>query len=138
MPAHTQAWVKVNAQVDCDLLDLITALSLFPTLQTIESCQGEGVEPAWVCFSFGGCWKESAAFVLGFLAPRLSKRVGDGAALVLRPRQWGELLVDLSVRREALEATSAALIEIAGEFSAYRLRNSACSGGMSDTSPGHC
>lgn len=120
MPKHEQTWVKVNTHVDAGVLGIVSALSLFPTLQTIESCQGDGEKAAWVCFSFGpywqSSWKETAAFVLGFLAPKLFEKVGDSIRLSLRPRQCGDVLVDLTVRAGALMDTERALVEIAQDF----------------------
>jgi hypothetical protein len=49
---HEQTWVKVNTTVDKGISRLIEALSDFPKLKTIESCQGTKGW-AWVCFDYG-------------------------------------------------------------------------------------
>ena len=53
MTIHRQAWVKVNTQVDRGIAALIEALSIFPELRTLESCEGTE-DSAWVCFD----WEE--------------------------------------------------------------------------------
>jgi hypothetical protein len=45
---HRQVWVKVNAPVDEGVAELVDALSTFPGLSTVASCQGHsggGEEP---------------------------------------------------------------------------------------------
>ncbi len=74
---------------------------------TRRNSRDNGSEPLWVCFRFGRYWDESwrelADFVLGYLAPRLSEKVGDGAKLMLRPCEAGGAIADLSVRPEFKE-----------------------------------
>lgn len=81
MKPHTQVLVKVYARVDAGISDLISALSLFSTLETIESCQGSNQRPAWVCFYHGNYWEhpwqDLATLVFGYLAPELNRKVGD-------------------------------------------------------------
>lgn len=49
-----QTWRRVNTHVDRKIAELIEALSLFPKLQTIGSCQGGSGEwrNSWVRVSF--------------------------------------------------------------------------------------
>lgn len=113
VPAHEQVWVKINAPVDRAIGGLISALSAFPKLQTIESCQGNGKEAAWVCFVYGidagEAWRELADFVLGYLGPRLAREVGDLASVRIQVtsfgRARGELWVDRVFRTKFLEKT---------------------------------
>lgn len=42
---HRQKFIKVNVPVDEGVAELIAALSAFPRLQTISSCQGNGDRP---------------------------------------------------------------------------------------------
>lgn len=115
--AHAQKWVKVNAPVDVALKELVRALSAFPRLQTIESCQGNDTRPAWVCFTYGNSWehpwRELASFVLGYLGPRFVSRVGDRADLVLRVTTMGKVQAELTVRPGAIRQTVKALRDLA-------------------------
>lgn len=72
--------------MDAAIVDLIEILSSFPYLETVESCQGNDKEPAWVCFLYGRYWErpwqELAEFVFGFLGPRLIAEIGTMSVLV--------------------------------------------------------
>lgn len=108
---HKQTWAKVNAPVDEGAKELIEALSSFPKLQTIESCQGNK-RGAWVCFWYGDYWEnpwqELAEFVLGFLAPYLTSEIGDAISLVISVNEGGVPQGEIAVRygaiREAVDA----------------------------------
>lgn len=69
MKTHKQVFVKINAPVDAAICDLVSALGAFPSLETIESCQGSEKSSAWVCFRYGNYWdhpwRDLAAFVFG-------------------------------------------------------------------------
>ncbi|MGH2511031.1 MAG: hypothetical protein ACRDHZ_27020, partial [Ktedonobacteraceae bacterium] len=108
---------KVNVQVDAGIAGIVSALSLFPQLQTIESCEASRGAP-WVCFSCsnGRSWKPIAEFTLGFLAPKLFETVGDAVSIDLRPTVGGEVLADMIVRPEVLESVQAAIMTLAEEF----------------------
>src|SRR5208282_3991030 len=54
---HTQTWAKVNAPVDTGVCGLVSALSMFPSLETIESCECSVGECAWICFRYGAYWE---------------------------------------------------------------------------------
>jgi hypothetical protein len=122
MDTHEQVWAKVNAPVDRGVADLVAALSEFPGLETVESCEGGADRPAWICFRYGRYWqaaepwRETAEFVLGHLAPQLYDRVGDSATITLRPRGDGDAIADLTVRPEAKVEVQAALIAIAAGY----------------------
>ena len=78
---HTQVWAKVNVPVDKNIKELVEALSAFPKLQTIESCQEIAQDKAYVCFYYGDYWNhqwnELTDFVLNFLGPRIVNNLGD-------------------------------------------------------------
>jgi len=65
---HKAEWVKVNFPVDSGVKGIVSALSEFSQLETIESCEGHNGEGFWVCFRYGSYWKNSwcelAEFVL--------------------------------------------------------------------------
>ena len=56
---HREVFAKVNASVDEGIVELVEALSEFPTLCTHTSCEGG----AFVTFRFGRSLVESAAFL---------------------------------------------------------------------------
>jgi len=64
---HREVFAKVNASVDEGIMELVTALSGFPTLCTQASCEGG----AFVTFRAGRSLEESAAF-LCWLSCRLT------------------------------------------------------------------
>jgi len=134
---HQQVWAKVNAPVDKGVCGIVSALSAFESLETVESCEGGDGRGPWVCFRFGAYWRqpwqELADFVLGFLGPGLSARVGDDATVRIQMTPGGQIFGELSVRPGAEERVEAALRELALDFSAYRRRNSACCDGTSGT-----
>ncbi len=115
---HKQAGVKVNAPVDSGIAGIVAALSAFPRVRTLESCEGEvtdaGIEQAaWVCFQYGDYWehpwRDAAQFVRGYLGPRLALAVGDGASLSLRVTASGTTEGELRVRPGAFRETARAL-----------------------------
>ena len=116
MTRHVTSWAKVNVPVDSTIVPLVEALSSFPGLETLESCQGNPPEPAFVCFRYGEYWSEPwrplADFVLGFLAPHLNQCVGDAVRLSVQMHQTGVAVADLYVRQEALDQTVEALRQI--------------------------
>ena len=65
--------MKVNVAVDQKIADLIEALSLFPGLQTFESCQGTKNESAIIWFYYRRYWlhpwRDISKFILGYLSP---------------------------------------------------------------------
>ena len=100
--AHPQAWVKVNAPVDEGVAPIIEALSAFPQLVTIESCQGDGERPMWVCFQYGDTvkhpWHDLSGFVLGWLGPGLMSRVGDAVTIQLTVGTFGQVQAELTIQ----------------------------------------
>lgn len=74
MSSHAQTWVKVNAQVDEGIAEIVAILSRVDGLQTIESCQGEpaanpqAVEVmAYVYFDLGD-WRALSKFAFETIA----------------------------------------------------------------------
>ena len=107
----------MNAAVNGGIAELITALSAFPTLETIESCQGEPGEASWLCFYYGHYWehpwREIVAFLFDFLGPRLLERVGDGIRLSLHVTETGVPRAEMVVRPGAMSGTVEVLRELA-------------------------
>lgn len=118
---HSTSWAKVNAPVDERIVPLIEALSCFNRLQTFESCQGYGEEPASVDFMYGNIdekpWEDMVEFIFEFLAPRLDVHVGDGVYISIRRHMTGVAVANLCVNQEALNKTVRAIRRLAREFS---------------------
>lgn len=117
---HLQRWVKVNAPVDEGIADLILALSGFPYLRTVESCQGGANQPSWVCFTYGDSppqtWQDTAAFVLGSLGPSLVQEVGDRVSVILRVTEYRAVIAELTVQPGAMPRTVKALRKLARRY----------------------
>ncbi len=106
---HEQTWVKVNVPVDKGIKDLVEALSEFPKLQTIESCEDIRNGTAWVCFWYGSHWENSyeelAHFILGHLGKELTKELGDMISISIYVNSAGLPQGELSVRQGAIVDT---------------------------------
>jgi hypothetical protein len=118
--AHVQVWVKVNATVDHGIAQVIAALSRFPTLRTIESCEGDvarriGRRGAWVCFSYGEppSWDGISRFVLRDFGPALARKVGDRAHVRIRVTEGGQILAELTIRPGAIRIVARAIHDLA-------------------------
>lgn len=126
---HKQVWAKVNAHVDEGIAELIAALSAFPKLQTIESCQGgyprsdadkEGA-PAVVFFHYGQHhqthpYQEIADFVLGYLGPELMKELGDLVSIRIEVTMQYIIMGELSIRQGAMLRTVKTLRRLRRDF----------------------
>ena len=142
MSAHEQMWVKVNVPVDTGISGLVSALSTFPSLETIESCEGYARTAAWISFRYGTYWdhpwRDLAGFVLGYLLPKLASLVGDDATLRIQGTPSGQVYGELSVRPGAALRVEDALRRLARDFSVLPRHSSECCDGTSDTSHECC
>lgn len=113
---HKQIYTKVNAPVDEGVCGIISALSAFSGLETVESCQGNGKIGAWVCFRYGEYWErpwqDLADFIFEKLAPGLVAAVGDDASIKIQVTASGQVFGELSVRPGANERVQSALVTI--------------------------
>jgi len=120
---HERVWAKVNVQVDAGVAGIVEALGAFPTLQTLESCEGSS-DRVWICFTYGNSWetswREAAEFIFDFFAPRLFEIVGDAATIVMRPSANRGLLIDLSIRRSDVDPVRKAILELGREFTTHQ------------------
>ena len=135
---HEQIWIKVNVPVDKGVSGIVAALSGFPGLETVESCEGDNNYGPWVCFRFGRYWehpwRELASFVLGYMAPRLMDSVGDDANVRIQTTPSGQIFGELSVRPGAVSRVETALRELNRDFSVCRRHSSEYCGDRSGTS----
>jgi len=110
---HLNEWIKVNAPVDRGISRIVSALSEFPELETIESCEGDN--NPWVCFRYGSYWDnpwhDLAEFVFGYLSAKLYAIVGDDVNISIHATPSGNIFGELSIRPgatdRAIEAISA-------------------------------
>jgi len=113
-------FIKVNASVDRGAAEIVSALSLFERLETIESCEGTAEAGPWVCFHYGKYWdqpwRELAEFLLGWLSPRLVELIGDDAVLTIRVTPSAKILGEISVRFGATQRVAAALRALANAY----------------------
>jgi hypothetical protein len=142
MPSHQQVWVKVNAPVDQGVAGIVSALSQFEGLETVESCQGDANRGAWVCFRYGrywDCeWTELADFFLGYLAPKLVQLVGDDVNLRIQIAPSGQIFGELSTRPGAEHRVETALRKLADSVNVFQPRKTGCSCGMFGTERERC
>ena len=110
---HEQDWVKVNVRVDKGVLGIVSALSAFPRLETMESCEGDKCNGPWVCFKYGDYWdhpyRDLSDFVLGHIAPYLRRTVGDDATVRIQATPGGYIYGELDIRPGAASRVEAAL-----------------------------
>lgn len=72
MSEHREVPVKVNVSVDVGIAEMVQAMSDYSDrLETLESCQGDEDDDAFVFFRFP-TWKETAHFLFDELLPRMS------------------------------------------------------------------
>lgn len=116
MKNHEQSWVKVNAPVDRDIADLIKALSLFPQLQTIESCQGHGERAIFVLFQYGLSWQDLSTFVLGYFGPRLMDLLGDRINIYINITEARNIVAELHIPPDSLHQTVRGVKSLARKF----------------------
>jgi hypothetical protein len=109
MTAHKQTWVKVNAPVDEGIAPLIEALSQFPGVRTLDSCEGKKDE-AWVCFDCGEeDWTDLSEFVLSVIGPPLMAEFGDRVELKVGIAESGLYRAEMTVAKSVLPAVSKAV-----------------------------
>jgi hypothetical protein len=120
MTAHKQVYTKVNAPVDRGISPLVSALSLFPKLQTIESCEDLNGW-AWVAFTYGDHWErpweDLARFVLGFLGPAVMSTLGDRAKISVHVTEAGLYHAEMAIEKPAISATVKLLRKLSSNFS---------------------
>jgi hypothetical protein len=120
MSTHEQVWVKVNTTVDKGISPLITALSAFPKLQTVESCQKISNGWAWVLFTYGEegeqNWEPLARFVFGFLGPEIVKELGDRVKISMEVNEAGLYRAEMAVQPAAIPATAKVLAKLSAKL----------------------
>jgi hypothetical protein len=112
MTIHQQVWVKVNTQVDRGIAELVQALSSFPGLRTIESCESSS-DSVWVCFDYGDCgWRPLAECVFDMIGPKLMAAFGDRVCLNLGIAESGAYRAEMTVNKSIISAVSEAVKQL--------------------------
>jgi hypothetical protein len=98
--SHAQISIKVNAKVDRGVAPLVEALSEFPDVVTLSSCEGSDGQQAFVAFVVGNSdLKETGEFVAN-LSQSLGKFPGlcdeTALSLLVRRRRQSECLPSCS------------------------------------------
>ena len=84
MTQHREVPVKVNAWADEGIADLVSALSEFDGLITLESCQGDaGKREAFVIFRYGD-WIQCGELLFGKILPAMSPDMRAAVSLKLQ------------------------------------------------------
>lgn len=82
-------------------------MNSFPDMETIESCQGDGGNRAWVSFKYGDYfrhpWRELAEFMLDVLGPGIKNKVGDRADVLIRVSENQRVFGELSVEQGTIQ-----------------------------------
>ena len=129
---HKQVRVKINARVDAGIAPLVSALSAFPWIETVDSCEGQAGDADWPAHVFFSCgdWQRAAVFVHAQLAPALA-RLGISEDVRLYARGCGDPLVEARFPAEATPEVTSAVIGLLARSS--RARTSGCCDGTSGT-----
>lgn len=128
MTAHQQILVKVNAEVDAGIAEVVSLLNEIKGLQTLESCQGDGGgRPAYVYFWYGD-WRTTATFVFECLAPQLSSERGCDHSVSLEVFNGSRPTGKLQFSSEAAGVVASVLKRVVRSH-----RNCECSGGTPST-----
>ena len=103
----------------------MSALSQFPRLSTIESCEGRGEKNAFVYFEYGvvggravskNSWERTSQFVFGFIAPGLWDKVQDACSLSMELYMGTNYMVIIHIVPSALKQVESAINELYGEW----------------------
>jgi hypothetical protein len=110
MGTHEQVWVKVNAPVDAGIAGIVSVLNSREGLATLQSCQGDVDQQAYIYFSFGQ-WENLCRFVFGEVAPHLREYLGEDVKLEVIASETSPI-AKLSFSAEAIPMVTSALKEV--------------------------
>ena len=117
---HPIEFAKVNVPIDKEIKNIVEALSFFPKLQTIESCQEISAGKAFVCFYYGNYWEnkweELTKFIFDFLGPRMLNVLGDNVDISVRINSNGDVYAELIVTKESVEQAVSIIQDAAQHF----------------------
>ena len=111
---HAETWVRVNVPVDVGIAPLVAALSKIPTLETIESCEGNP-GPAFVFFRFGD-WRQSGAFLFDELRVELTDELRSNVSLTLRSLDGDLAMAEMTFDPQAADGLTACVRQAAARL----------------------
>jgi hypothetical protein len=103
MAEHIEILVKVNAWIDKGVASLVESLNLFGGVETLDSCEGYGDDPAYVYFRCCNGSKEA----------RPKETLTVGYRLRLEWLASEEPMAELSTQRENMPTLAAKIAELA-------------------------
>ena len=106
---HEQVWVKVNANVDAGIAEIVSLLSEINGLQTLQSCQGDGDRPAYVYLYYDD-WQQIGSFMFEGLAPKL-ERAGEDVTVSVEIFNGSEPMGKIQFARETTKHVASAIRE---------------------------
>ncbi len=99
---HHETFVKVNARVDRNIAELVSALSEIDGLETIESCEGDPErKPAFVIFRYGS-WRDCGEFLFDKMLTAMDADLRADVSLSLVGYDSADCLGRISLPPEAV------------------------------------
>jgi len=120
--AHVEVPVKINARVDAGVADLVRALSRFPRLETVASCEdpshGRDSAPvAVVEFRYGDSWEGTVKFCL-WLQDEFHARLDEGAWITADCRPHHQVAANIHVQEKLMVRVVAEIDAVANRWDA--------------------
>jgi len=107
--AHEQVWVKVNAQTDKAVAEVVSLLNSVNGLETLQSCQGDpGGRDGYVYFFYGG-WADLCRLVFAEIGPTLKGEFGEDVALTVEATDAALPIAKLRFKAEITDGLISAL-----------------------------
>ena len=111
MAFHEQVWVKVNAQVDAGVAEIVSVLNSVDGLETLQSCQGDaGGKSGYVYFACGD-WQNVCQLIFQKIGPTLKNKVDEDVELTVEATSADSPMAKLSFKAEAAGIVVSALKE---------------------------
>ena len=122
MTVHVEVAVAVNVRVDRGVADLVRALSRFPRLETVASCEdpshGCDTDPvAVVEFRYGDSWEDTVKFCL-WLQDEFHARLDEGVWISADCRAHHQVAPCVHVQRQSMERVVAEINAVANRWDA--------------------
>lgn len=115
MSHKTVTVAGLDAEVDERVVPLVVALTRFPRLKTVASCQGEpgpmmeGGAYGYVDFVYGSSWLSCCRFCFGLLAPAFRDMYDNVMISVWQTDAAPCIYASLKIRTEAISEAAAAV-----------------------------
>ncbi len=131
MTDHRKVFVKVNACVDEEIADLVSALSEIEGLITLESCQGDtGTRDAFVIFRYGD-WQKCGELLFGRVLPRMSRDLRADVSLRLQAHDTDTALGRITLEPSAVPVFTRCVRELLAATVSAEMLGTTASGRVS-------